>query len=80
MFNIELPYKSATPMKLMEALKPGSKKYFNYLTFLDFARNTKIRPFDSAQDGKKLLHPPSCTLDAVKVLKHHSQETDDDRK
>jgi hypothetical protein len=36
--------------------------------FLDFARNLKS-PFDSAQGLKKLLHPPSCTLDAVKVFK-----------
>lgn len=55
MFNIDLPYKSATPMKFDRSTKAWFKK-------------------------KKLLHPPSCTLDAVKVLKHHSQETNDDRK
>ena len=41
--------------------------------FLDFARNLipPLRHFDFAQcklPGKKLLHPPSCTLDAVKVF------------
>jgi len=45
MFNIGLPYKSATPMKYHSSTKAWFKK--------------------------KLLHPPSCTLDAVKVLKHH---------
>ena len=70
MFNIDIPYKSATPMKFNSCTKAGFKKnYFNYLVFLDFARNTKFAPSTSLRMRKKLLHPPSCTLDAVKVFK-----------
>ena len=55
MFNIDIPYKSATPMKLIEAQEPGSKLF------------SAFPP--SGGQGVKLLHPPSCTLDAVKVFK-----------
>ena len=47
MFNIDIPYKSATPMKLMLAQKPGSKKLFYLYAFLDLARNAKQAPSTS---------------------------------
>ena len=59
MFNIDLRYKSATPMKLIVAQKPGSKK------------SPPLFPLQGVWGFGKLLHPPSCTLDAVKVLKDH---------
>ena len=39
--------------------------------------SSTIPPFRGARGVK--LHPPSCTSDAVIVLKHHGKETDDDR-
>jgi hypothetical protein len=61
MFNIDLPYKSATPIKSDNCTKAGFKIYLLLYS-----------TFRGSGGKKKLLHPPSCTLDAVKVLKHHS--------
>ena len=57
MFNIDFLYKSATPMKFDSCTKAWYKKIFSF--------------FSAAADQgvSKLLHPPSCTLDAVKVFK-----------
>jgi hypothetical protein len=66
MFNIDLPYKSATPMKHHSSTEVRFKKnVIHFSTSLEIS----LRPFDFAQGGEKLLHPPSCTLDAVKVFK-----------
>ena len=61
MFNIDLPYKRATPMKLDGITKVWFKKIFSFFSSIVLRRGGVRR--------EKLLHPPSCTLDAVKVFK-----------
>jgi hypothetical protein len=57
MFNIDLPYKSATPMKHYSCTKAGFKK--NLLTHFSTSLEISLRPFDCAQDAKNycILRP-----------------------
>jgi hypothetical protein len=57
MFNIYLPYKSATPMKFNSSTKAWFKNLCNL--FLDFARNFITAPSTSLRIGKNycILRP-----------------------